>query len=88
MSAGFSPEANEAIQRVFDDPAQGQLAERIEEVLDLLDVYPADVRLRRRQTQAPKLWVVLVHGSGRDFMILWDDADDGRPWVRYAGAAF
>jgi hypothetical protein len=82
----YGGDAAAAIQAVFDDPTQEQLAERIDEMLDLLDKDPGDQRLRRFRMQAPKLWVIRVRGSGRDFVLLWDD--DAEPFVRYAGEAF
>ena len=88
MTAGYAPEAKAAIQRVYDDPSLDQLAERIEEILDLLDTSPGDRRLHKNRMQEPKLWAVPVHGSSGDFVILWDLDDAGRPWVRYAGPAF
>ena len=81
----FSPPAAAAIQAVFDDPAQQQLADRIEELLDLLDKDPGDRRLRRLRMHTPKLWAVPVHGSGRDLLLLWDLDEQGEPFVRYAG---
>lgn len=88
MIPGFAPLARETIQRVFDDPALEQLAERIEDILDLLDEDPGNRQLRKHRMQEPKLWAVPVHGAGEDFVLLWDYDDAGRPWVRYAGPAF
>lgn len=85
----FSRQAREAIQSAYDNPRWDALAERIEEVIELLDAgppYPA--RVRRDRMQSPKLWHVRVHGSGESFSLLWEEADDGCARVLWAGASF
>lgn len=88
MKAQFEPAAADEIGRVYADPTQEQLADRLEALLDLLDSDPGHPLLRRKRMQAPKLWVIPVSGSGRDLVILWDLTDDGRPTVHYVGNAF
>ncbi len=85
---GYSQEAFDAIQRVFDDPGRAVLADRLDEMLALLDEDPDDDRLRRHRMQQPKVWAVFVHGSGEDWALLWD-VDSGRqPYVHYAGPSW
>jgi len=80
----YDPDAREAIQSVYDDPQQEQLADRLEELLDLLDRDPGDQRLRRHRMHEPALWLVKVYGSKRDFAFLWE-LQGGQPWIHWAG---
>lgn len=80
----FSPSAAQAIQRVYDDPAQSRTADRLEALLALLAQDPGDRSLRRRRTDLPvKLWIVPVPGS--EFVFMWEPGADGQPYVRWAG---
>jgi hypothetical protein len=85
VSIAFAPPAAAAIQAVFDDPRQSLLAERLEEILDVLEDDPSDIRVRKNRMQQPKFWLVRVYGSGREFAIMWDLGLDGDPYVRWAG---
>lgn len=87
-AARYSPAAAAEITRIYADPTQTQLADRLDEILDLLDTDPGNGRVRRSRMQAPKLWAVPVHGSGRDLVILWEAGDGGQPEVHYVGNAF
>lgn len=78
----------DAIQAVYDDPTQEQLADRIEQVLELLATDPLHAHLRKKRMHTPRLWVVRLHGSSRDFAILWDVSDAGEAQIHYAGDAF
>lgn len=85
MSVQYDPPASLEIQKVYDDPAQDQLAHRIEEILELMETDPGNVRLRLFRMQRPALWLVRIYGSGREFALLWDLGLDGQPFVRWAG---
>lgn len=80
----FHPDARAEIQRVYDDPSQEQLADRIEELLDLLAKDPGNRHLRKHRMHKPAYWLVKIHGSDRDFAFFWEIRDN-EPWVLYAG---
>lgn len=81
----YDPDARDAIQGVYDDDSMDQLAERLEELLELLETDPKDHRLTRRRMHRPGYWLVPVYGSGRDFAFMWDLGLGGQPYVRWAG---
>lgn len=86
MTAKYVPDAQVAIQAVYDDPTREQLADRLEELLDLLDTDLKDSRLYKYRMQQPKFWLVKVYGSGVDFAFMWE-LRDGEPWVMWSGEA-
>lgn len=85
---GFAADAAQAIQAVYDDPARRVLADRLELILDVLDEDPGDARVRRHRMRPPGLWAIFVSGSGHDWALLWDEDDDGDPYVHYAGPSW
>lgn len=88
MIAEFSPQARDAVRLVYDTPGLGQLATRLEEIVDELEAGPPySARLRGRRMQTPKLWYVSVHGSGERFALMWTEVDDGDVRVVWAGPA-
>lgn len=84
MTLHFDEDAARIIQQIFDDESQEQLAQRIDEMLELLETDPNDVRLHRRRMHDPKYWLVMIFGSGRDFALMWDFVYD-EPWIHWAG---
>jgi hypothetical protein len=86
VNAEFAPQALAAIQAVYDDPRLDTLADRLENILDLLEKgrpYPAEVRVRRMQVAG--LWYVPVRGNGETLALLWTETDDGVARVMWAG---
>lgn len=82
---GFSVEATEAIQAVYDDPGRHVLADRLDAMLDVLEHDAGDARVRRHRLRPPGLWAIFVSGAGEDWALLWDADDAGNPYVHYAG---
>jgi hypothetical protein len=74
----------EVIQRIYDDPAQDQLADRIEEMLLILEADPGDKRVRRHEIRDPNLWLVRIYGSKREFAFTWEERADAI-WITWAG---
>jgi hypothetical protein len=81
----YEEEAWRALQALFDDERRSVLADRVNEILDLLDAGGADRRARAGRTQSPPYWMVSVHGSGEDWLILWEFNAEGEVNVAYAG---
>lgn len=82
---GYADAAFDAIQRVFDDASRAVLADRLEEILTLLDEAPDAASLRRNRMHKPNVWAVFVSGSGEDWAVLWEPDAEGEPYVHYAG---
>ena len=73
----FSPEAEHQLASLRNDGNGTALYERVNEMLDLIESAPTDRRVRRRRYRQPPVWGVPVHGSGRDWLILWGETADG-----------
>ena len=80
----FGAAATENIQAVYDDPSRQRLADRIDEVLRLLDTSPGDKRLRQIRVTDPPMWGVRIHAGDDEFLIYWDVLS-AVTRVRYAG---
>lgn len=87
-AAGFSPQAQAALEKLYADPARETLADRVEETLDLLDEGPPfHIELRRHRLQVRDTYRVMV-SSGRpnDYVVIvWNSDQAGRAWVHYLG---
>lgn len=83
---GFDDEAWDAIQVLFDDPQRATLAERLDEMLDLLEKDSGDQRVRRHWLQLPRLWHFTVTGNGETWSVLWEADDKGEPYIGFAGS--
>jgi hypothetical protein len=82
----FDPAAVRAVQQIYTDPRLELLADRVEQVIaDLEAGPPFPARVRSRRMMSPKLWYVLVYGSGERFALLWDEADNGDARIHWAG---
>ena len=79
----MDPGAHDAMERLWAvEPA---VAERVEQVLDLIEADPTSAAVRRRHLRPPGLWLLLVtRPTGPDVMILWD-LDGDTPVVRVLG---
>lgn len=84
MTARYSKDALEAIQQIYDNPRLTILADRLEEILTVLDEDPGDQRVRKRHMQQSRLWKVVSYGPGEAFTFFWDQ-ESGDTWVRWAG---
>lgn len=84
MEVRFSQHARDAIQEAYDNPTLKNLADHLEEMLNLLDTNPDDVRLRRHRMQRPKYWLVRVYGSDSEISFFWEERN-GVIWVHWAG---
>jgi len=80
----FSREADQQLTALQADSALTELYDRVNDVLDLIEDDPTDGQIRKRRYQTPPVWGVPVHGSGRDWTILWSDTEIG-PVVEYVG---
>lgn len=78
---GYDDAAFDAIQRVFDDRARAALADRLDELLTVLDEQPGAAVLRRNSMHQPKVWAVFVSGSGEDRALLWEPDARGEPYI-------
>lgn len=82
---GFDDDAWLAIQALFDDSERVMLAERFDEMLDLLAQDSGDRRVRRHRMQTPALWQLTVTGDGETWSVLWETDDRGDPYLHFAG---
>ena len=82
---GYSDEAWDSIQSLFDDPARELLADRLNQMLDILENDSGDQRVRRHRMHVPALWHFTVGGSGEVWSILWEPDQDGEPYINFAG---
>lgn len=82
---GFADDAWNAIQALFDDPSRGILAERLDEMLDVLESDPGDRQVRRQRMQVPGLWYFAVAGNDEVWGVLWEPDGSGEPYVHFAG---
>ena len=82
----YQDEAWDSIQALFTDRARAGLADRVEQILDLRAAGGGDARVRAGRMADPPMWMVPVHGSGQDWLLLWHpDPADGEPYIAYAG---
>lgn len=82
---GFDNNAWDALQALFDDESGPTLADRLDEMLDILEEDPGDRRVRRQRMQQPKLWHFSVTGNGETWSVLWDFDEQGEPYIHFAG---
>lgn len=82
---GFDNNAWDALQALFDDESRPTLADRLDEMLDILEEDPGDRRVRRQRMQQPKLWHFSVTGNGETWSVLWDFDEQGEPYIHFAG---
>ena len=84
----YDAEAWNSIQALFDSSTRSELADRVDEVLDLLDAGGTDARARRHRTFRPNLWTVPIRGSGEDWIVIWHShPETAEPYVVNAGPA-
>ena len=74
----------EQLANLQADPGRGQLYDRINDVLDQIEDDPAAALVRRHRYLQPPLWGVQVHGSGEDWLILWEESPN-ESLVHYIG---
>lgn len=77
MQLWFDPEADAQLGKLQDTPQLSELWERVNNVLDGIEDNPTDSQYRRRRYQTPPIWGVPVHGSGKDWLILWSETEGG-----------
>jgi len=85
----------EPIELAWDDDAwdsyQGTastnqtLHHMLTSTLTRLASHPGDGVLRARRMQRPPLFVIPVSAGGEDWVIMWNEADDGGAQVWYVG---
>ena len=61
------------------------LREALTATLQQLGRDPGDAVLRARRMQRPALFVIPVSGGVEDWVIMWNEAEDGVPQVWYLG---
>lgn len=72
------------------DDGRQLLYDRINDALDALEDDPTDARVRQRRFEtavSTPAWMIQVHGSGIDYVILWSPVEEGT-LVRYIGPDF
>lgn len=85
MPIMFHPEPLNA-KRALDE-LNPRMADRVDDVLDLLEHDHTQPRVRRHRLQKPALWMIVVRapdGDGDDYAILWD-LDEDTVVIRYIG---
>lgn len=80
----FTPAADEQLASLQANPGHEQLYDRINDVLDQIEDAPTAVVVRRQRYLQPPLWGVPVHGSGEDWLILWEESPN-ESLVHYIG---
>ena len=81
MEPIFSPEAQEVLDELEGDAANGQLVDAIWDVVDLITEHPGSTQARRRALRTAKghsIWLVPVPGRYGDatWVVLWRPRDD------------
>lgn len=71
----FSPEADDELTRLENDPGQDHLVARIHTALDVLEADPGDVRNRRRRFNTIGVWGIAIVAGDEEWLILWEPAD-------------
>jgi hypothetical protein len=84
----FDSQADATLTALETNDSLRDLADRLDEVLDLLARDPDGARARRRRFQIG-LWGVPVSGSGEDWIVLWEPHPhkDDALIVHYIGPA-
>jgi hypothetical protein len=80
--------AHAAVAKLVNDPRLGILSDRVNEVLDKLEVDHHQPSLRRHRMHQPAVWAIFVSGSGEDWAVLWEPNDDDEPYIHYAGPSW
>lgn len=68
----FSPEADDLLTSMEDDPARRPCAGRLNSALDALEADPGDVRNRRRCFHTIGQWGIAVVCGEEEWLILWE----------------
>ncbi len=80
----FTPAADGQLGALGGDVGRSELFDRVNDVLDSIEDDPTDSKVRRQRYQRPPLWGVPVHGSGEDWLILWEEGAE-ESLVHYIG---
>lgn len=77
--------ATRALEVLLSDPTRTRLADRVEQVLDRLEIDVGDPFLGHEEfkSRIGLIHGTRVHGDGEEWMILWRVTD--RIWVHYVG---
>lgn len=89
MKLNFSPEANDALDQLEQDPSNNSLCDAVWDTLDVIATEPDSARARRRVLRTPKghsVWMVPVPNRHREnpWVILWQPRD-GEALIAYIG---
>jgi hypothetical protein len=68
----FSPAAERAYRLLDADPTAGELLDRVDRMLDLLEADPGDVRVRQRRFAKIGAWGIVVRDRHADLLIIWE----------------
>ena len=79
----FSPEADEFLARVDDDPLRQKLAARLNSALDRLESDPGQAANRRRRFSSLGLWGIPVVCDDEEWLILWEPLDEATTIVHH-----
>ena len=82
VSLSFAPEADEFLSELEVTPTGIRLLGEINTDLDLLERDPSDVRCRRRRFSNIVCWAISLEIERQEWLILWEDSQDGSVIVR------
>jgi hypothetical protein len=78
----FAPEADLFLSELEVAPTRIRLLGEINTALDLLEQDPSDVRCRRRRFSNIGCWAISLEAERTEWLILWEEAQDGSVIVR------
>ena len=83
----FEPTAAANLEALYQDPTKVDLADRIDQQLDLLETEPENPALTGTEFRSRfgLIYAVRIFGNGDDWMLLWKRQDADSIRVYYAG---
>ena len=84
----FSPSADRALDELERAATRSKLRDRVDAVLDALELDPGRAELRRHRFLIG-LWGVIVAGDGEEWIVLWEPhpSIDDAVTIHYIGPA-
>ncbi len=78
----FAPAANEFLNTLELTPTRRNLLIGINDVLDVLERDPRDVRYRRRRFSNSGCWAIGLEAEGTEWLVLWEEGEGETVVVR------